>query len=422
MAKVNMFSQYKGLSKSAYVLFIARMVTNMGAFIWPMLTLILSVKLGYSKSEIAYLFLIISLIFLPATIIAGKIADKFNKKKIIIVFDIISVCFFIAAALVEPGTPMLIFFITAGLFATMEGPAHEAIVIESTLPKERERVYSLNYLGHNIGFIVGAALGGFLITNYLSLAFVIDGITTLMSTLLIVLYVKAINIKEIKAEDKNVYEDSAGKKDTGFNIMKNRKPILLQIIIIMITAFIYDQWAFILPLQMADIFGEVNGPLFFGFVASFNGFVVIIATPIITYLLRKFYEIPKIIVGTLLYSVCFFLLIGAEQLPIFFIFIFIFTLGEIINTIGMGPYFSRRIPSSHRGRINSYRNISAFTGTIVGKLMIGILIDDYGFKTAYATIVGFGVIAVILTLLNYIIDKKTFPKLYTEDINKSDFQ
>ncbi len=422
MAKVNIFSQYKGLSKSAYVLFVARLVTNMGAFIWPMLTLILSVKLGYSKSEIAYLFLFISLIFLPATIIAGKIADKFNKKKIIVVFDVISVCFFFSAALVEPGTLMLIFFVAAGLFATMEGPAHEAIIIESTLPKERERIYSLTYLGHNIGFIVGAALGGFLITNHLSLAFIIDGATTLMSTLLIVLYVKAINTKEIKEEDKNIYEDSAGEKDTGLNIMKNRKPILLQIVIIMITAFIYDQWAFILPLHMADIFGDVNGPLFFGFVASFNGFVVIIATPVLTYLLRKFYEIPKIIVGTLLYSVCFFLLIGAEELPIFFIFIFIFTLGEIVNTIGMGPYFSRRIPSSHRGRINSYRNISAFIGTIIGKLLIGLLIENYGFKTAYATIVGFGIIAVILTCINYVIDKKTFPKLYTEELNKSDFQ
>jgi len=38
---VGIFSQYRGLSRSAYVIFFARVVTNMGAFIWPLLTLIL---------------------------------------------------------------------------------------------------------------------------------------------------------------------------------------------------------------------------------------------------------------------------------------------------------------------------------------------------------------------------------------------
>ena len=81
MAIKNIFSQYRGLSKSAYVFFIARLVTTMGAFIWPMLTLILTDKMGYSATTTVTIFVMISVVFLPATILGGKLADKFSKSK-----------------------------------------------------------------------------------------------------------------------------------------------------------------------------------------------------------------------------------------------------------------------------------------------------------------------------------------------------
>ena len=409
--KLNIFKQYSGLSKSAYVLFFARLVTSMGSFIWPMMTLIMSLKLGYDEKEIALIFLIVSVVFLPGTIIGGKLADKFNKKKIIIIFDLISVIFFVLCALVEPGNLMLAFFCLAGLFATMEGPAHEALATEASLPKERDKFFSLTYLGFNIGFIVGAALGGFLITNHLSLAFIIDGATTLTSTILIILFVVPIKRETIKEEDKNKYED-AEHKDNSIGILRRRKSIMYQILLVAITAFIYDQWVFIIPLQMAEIFGEVNGPLFYGFIASFNGFVVIIATPLLTYLFRKIFEIPKIITALVLYAVAYAFLINVEQLPMFFVFIFLFTIGEILNSISFNPFLSRRIPSTHRGRINSYIGIFAFTGTIAGKLLIGELVSSYGFNTGYTTIIVFSLMAAILTYFNYLLDKRLFPDLY----------
>ena len=85
----SIFNQYRGLSKSAYVLFFARLVTSMGAFIFPMLTLILTVKLGYTMLHAGSLMAIVSILMLVANLIGGKIADKFNRKKIIIIIKFI---------------------------------------------------------------------------------------------------------------------------------------------------------------------------------------------------------------------------------------------------------------------------------------------------------------------------------------------
>lgn len=413
---INIFSQYKGLSRAAYVLFFARIITNMGGFIWPLLTLILSRKIGYSASTIAWLSLAIGGLFLPATIIGGKLADKFNRKKIIVIFDLITAIFFILAGLVEPGTLMLVFFIIAGLFANMEYPAFEALIADVTKPKEREKVYSLSYLGHNLGFMFGASIGGLLFENYLSLAFIIDGTTTLLSTILIILFIKNIKTQNLEEEEKNEYEDDADSSVTSLSILISRKSILIQLIVFMISSFIYDQWSFVIPLYMEEIFLD-KGAKYFGLISSFNGFVVIAFTPIITYLLRNLNELPKIIIGISLYSLSYLIIKDTNIYFMFYIMMFAFTIGEIVNMLGSSPYISRRVPASHRGRISSYRNIGYFIGGTGGRVVMGYLIDNFSYEAAFITLGIIGILASVIVAFNYKLDKTIFPKLYEIKVN-----
>ena len=53
---MKLFDQYRGLRKEIYILFFGRVVTNLGSMIWPVMTMILSQKLGLSASEISYFF------------------------------------------------------------------------------------------------------------------------------------------------------------------------------------------------------------------------------------------------------------------------------------------------------------------------------------------------------------------------------
>lgn len=411
----SVFTQYEGLSRSIWVIFIARVVTNMGAFIWPMLTLILSTKMGYSATTIAVISIGVAFLFIPANIIGGKLADKFNKKKIIILFDSISIVFFLSCALIEPGTLMVVFFILAGLFANLEGPSFEALIIEASKPDEREKVFSLSYLGHNLGFMFGAAIAGLLITDYLSLAFIIDGLTTMTSTILIVLFVKAVKVEQLEEHEKNEYEDSEDHNESPFKILKECKSVWIQMIVFSLGAFIYSQWSFALPLYMTDMFGNEGGTKLFGFVSSFNGGLVILFTPILTASLVKLKELPKIMIGMALYSFSFLIIKGNPLQYVFFVMIFAFTMGEIINTLGQSPFMSRRIPASHRGRISSIMGIGYMIGGMGGQLVVGIAIDKVGFNRTFDMLVIMGIISVAIIAYNLKVDKALFPKLYTRN-------
>ena len=408
----HLIDQYKGLSKTAYVLFFARLVTSMGAFIFPMLTLILTVKLGYTKTYAGLLMTVVSVLMLAANLIGGKIADKYNKKKIIIVLDVISVLFFYACAIVQPREMMIYFLIVSGFFATMEGPAFDALLAEATLPAEREKVFSLAYIGFNLGFAFGAAMAGLLFTNYLSLAFILDGTTTIISTFMIIFMVKSYHQEDIKEEDRNEYEDHMDEKESIFKVLRQRKSVIYFILISSIGAFIYQQWNFTLPVYMNHIFGEVDGTKFYGFVASANGLVVILATPVVTHLLRKKFELQKLAIGGFLMGLSFLIILWPKYLFLFFLFITIFTIAEAINTIGNSPYMSRRVPGSHRGRLTSIAFLGFFIGGNLGPLVSGYVIDNYGYQSILWIVFVLGMIVSVLFMVNDRYDRLIFPKLY----------
>jgi MFS family permease len=412
-----LINQYKGLSKSIYVIFIAKLVTSMGAFIWPLLTLILSRKLGYSSTLIAFIGIGIGLLYIPAHIIGGKLADKYNRKHIIIIFDLISVSLFFLCSFLEPGTFMTVSFVLAGLFANMEIPSFDALLAQSTKPQEREKAYSLGYLGYNLGMIFGAAVGGILIESHLNLAFLFDGITTITSTLLIVMFVKVIKVEEIIEEERNEYEENNEEMNSVVDIFMKRKPLIVFLITISLLTLIYSQWSFFLPLYVADIFKE-KGSAIYGLMVSVNGFVVVAMTPLLTKILTNVKEMPKITLSALFITGSFLLILNAKFAWLFFAMMIIFTIGEVALTLGMSPYLSRRVPDSHRGRFNSYIEISHSIGGILGQIIIGIMLDSIGFKPSLFIILIIGIFTISVAYFNIGFDKKVFYKLYKEESSK----
>ena len=94
-------------------------------------------------------------------------------------------------------------FAFGSVVQSMEWPAYNALVADITCSDDRERAYSLNYLGTNIGMILSPTIAGILYKNHLNLVFGINGISILSSTLLIYFFLK---VK--KVESGNIVEET----------------------------------------------------------------------------------------------------------------------------------------------------------------------------------------------------------------------
>jgi len=414
----NIFRQYKGLKKETYILFIGRIVTCMGSFVWPMLTFLLTTRLGISDAIAAALSATAVLVSLPASLIGGRLADKYSRKKIIIIFDFITVALYFVAAALPIGYHTAAIIYIAGISQTLEGPAYDGLTADFSPIEERERAFSLLYLGINLGMVVGSAISGLLFKNYMWLGFVINAISILTSTMLIWRFIfpeNAVGAQEDSGYVLGEYEKPVDKSIPILRVLKERRVIAYFILIGCVSSMATGVLGTILPLQLNAGLGY-DGAKIYGFLNSLNCATVIIFAPIFTALLVKIKELPKCAIGMILFVIGMVLFAQGVNLWPLFIGMFIYTLGEVISVLGHDPYNSKRIPESHRGRISGvsgiiYTIFAALTQYLTSYILYATT-SNYRLIWIIFSIVG--VASAILYLAIYRLDKKTFPALFEQ--------
>ena len=409
---MKLLNQYRGLRREIYILFFGRIVTNLGSMIWPVMTMILNRKLGFSAAEISYFFVGSGLIMLPATLIGGKLADRFNKKWMIVACDSVSIlCFFISAA-IPLGIGTILLFVVAGVFQSIEYPAYDALFADLSTTKDRERAYSLMYLGGNLGLVLSPTIAGLLFKDYLWLSFLISGVSIACSTALIAFLIQDISPVEDTGEEAAYQEKKEGA--SAFAVLRENPLLILYLLCGTLYSAAYGQYSFIMPLDMATVHGDA-GAVIFGTASSLNCITVVVFTPIITRVFAKMRETGKMVTGRLLVFggyLLFLLLLGF--IPGYYLAMLVFTWGEIFSTVAEGPYVSTRIPASHRGRINGLMSVVYGFVTGVVDVTVGQLYDRAGSTVTWALILGVILVSAAAAMLLKALDKKAYPKLYAD--------
>ncbi len=121
--------------------------------------------------------------------IAGVVADRYNRKHVLIAADLIRAAVVLAFLLVRnPGDVWLLYTLTAVQMA-MSGffdPAHTAILPDISNPRELGAVNALSSATWSVMLALGAALGGLFSGTFgMYPAFVLDTFTFLLSALLL---------------------------------------------------------------------------------------------------------------------------------------------------------------------------------------------------------------------------------------------
>ena len=400
---MRLFTQYKGLKKENYILFLGRIATNLGAMIWPVLTMVLNQKLGMSATETATFSIISGLFFLPANLWGGHLADKFNKKRLIICCDIISITLYIISGFIPLSLFSICVVMAGSFFQTLEHPAYNAMVADITPLDKREKAFSLLYLGKNIGLILAPTIAGILFNRHLRLCFIINGIAIGISTVLIGLFVK-----DTETVHKTEHRDALGKKAGDENIMsviKGSAALTFFIIAMCFQDGAYSQFGYLKPLDISKAYPE-TGAAIYGSVASINCIVVVVCTPFITMLLEKISLAKKYMLGTVFQALSFVsFLLSFGVIAGYYVSIILFTIGEILMSTVVGAYLASKVPANLRGRLYGITDfVTAFITGIV-KYYSGYLFDYYGLKQAWAFSIAMTMISVIAAVLVVRVDR-----------------
>lgn len=417
----NIITQYAGLKREVYVLFVGRIVTAMGSFVWPMLTFLLTTKLGFSDGVATLFIATAGLISLPLALLGGKLADRFPRKNIIMIFDCLTVALYVLAAILPIGYHTAAIIFVASLFQTVESPAYDALNADYSTTDQREKAFSLSYLGYNLGYVFGASMGGILFEFHTNLAFLLNGLSIFVSTALIFFFVKpenAISDTGSQTECYSKYEKPVEESLPILAVLKQRSVVLAILLIGCFASMSSNTVGILLPLQLKGQMGQ-HGAAVYGYLNSLNGFVVILFTPLLTMVLKRLTEIPKSILGMGLFLAGMVLFTLGSPLWVLFVGMFVFTLGEVVSVLGNNPYTSRRIPASHRGRIGGVTSVlySVFFTLIQYGISFVLMIAEGNYRLLWLVFIGCGLTSMALYALAYPADKKRFPNLYPKGVH-----
>ena len=409
---MKIFDQYKGLRKEIYVLFACKLIDNAGSMIGPMFTLILSEKMGLDGKSIALLLSMFTIISMPVQLIGGKLGDKLNKKLIINVCDVLTSTIYIFCGIVGLNKATLLFYMFGSLLQNIEGPIYDSLIADFTTSADRDKAYSLDYIGLNLGLALAPAIGGLLLKNYLWLMFIISGVCELLSVIVFNIFIKDI---KVTVDDSNIYEQT---KDNGdiISIFKENIILVYILIIFSLGTFTYTMYYYLMPLTLSFAHGDA-GSIYFGTMSSTNCIVVFTCTVFITKLFSKFTSISKMIIAQVLQLLGYLIFVLFVGKPIaYYPAIIIFTLGEIANTIATSPYLTKRIPLNYRSRMLSLFSVVGTAVQCIGQVIVGDIYDTYGYVLAWSI----PIIMIVVIIVSFILikkkDKESYPNLYRENI------
>ena len=398
----NLFIPYRGLPREIYIIFFARIINSLGAFVQPLLVLILTQKIGMDSGKAGFYITLLSVVSVPSMILGGKLVDAFGRKFIIIIAQSLGGFTVLAGGFLEPSMTLAYILMASSLFFSLCSPAYDALLADLTTPDNRKGAYSLTYMGWNLGFAVGPIIAGLLYKNHLNLVFIFDGIATLLATSLILIFIKETKTKDALVIDEPDRELEQSVEGSVFKVLLARPVLIMFAFIMLCIEFEYAQWAFSIPLHLEELFKD-SGAVYYGTLASFNGILVILFTPLITKWTNNIRPIKVIAGGSFCYAIAFGMLAFTTQLPFFYVSIFIMTIGEIMIAINASTFIANQTPASHRGRVSSILPLVIGAGYATSPMIMGSFIEAFSITSAWMLI---GSLGIISTVFMWLLQKK----------------
>lgn len=398
-----LFKSYSGLPRGIYVLFFVRVINSMGSFVFPLLTLFLTDKLGLSAKEAGWFVSLSALSYIPGGLLGVKLSDIIGRKKVMIIFQSLAALLFLPCAFL--GKSMIIpwLLILAGVSTGAVQPANSAMVADLTNSSNRKTAFSLLYLGINIGFSIGPILAGFLYKNYFALTFIGNAVAICINIILVTIFVE--ETKPSTEEQLEVAEEEKAEEGSVFSVLMKKPVVLAFALLSSVYSFAYSQGNFGTPLQFTEIFGD-RAPELMGGIYFTNGIIVVTMTTLIVHLTKKNKPLFNIAVSGVFFAVGFGMNFFIKAYPLYIIATIIWTIGEILNATNSGVYIADHAPSSHRGRFNSVLNIITGGGSAIGPVIMGGYIERVGVVYVWPLVFSITMLSAMLIYILYLREEK----------------
>ncbi len=389
-----LLTPYRGLSREVWFLALTMLVNRAGAMVIPFLSLYLTNYLGYSLNQVGWILSFYGFGSVAGVFIGGKLADRTGYYKVLY-FSLIgtAIVFFVLQFITS------FYALCAGIFAlTLVAdtfrPAVWVALDDYSDAENRTRSVTLIRLAINLGFSMGPALGGLIIMylNYKSL-FLVDGITCLIASVIIIVFLRQKSQVK-KGEDKKNAPKLSPYSDVEY---------LIFWFAMFLIGFTFMQLFSTLPLYYSQVLGLEEGSI--GLLLAMNGMLIfILEMPLVNALDKSKLESLKIVIGgCFLLALSFFVLNIAPWIGMAVIGVIFMTFGEMLGFPFSNAYALDRSKKGNQGSYMALYSMSFSVAHILGPNVGMQFSEKFGFGSTWYLM---GAICIIACAILYWLQRR----------------
>lgn len=377
-------------------LLIIGMAVNVTAssFLWPLNTIYIHQHLGKTLSVAGLILMLNSAASVAGNLYGGILYDKIGGYKSI--FLGILITFFALLGLsVWHHWPAYIFFLTIiGFGSGIVFPSMYAMA-GSVWPTGGRKAFNSIYVAQNLGVAVGAALGGVVASYSFQLIFIANALMYFIFLIIAGVGYRKINTNPVS---QTTILQEGGK-------VKNHTKLyaLLVLCIGYLLCWVgYVQWQSTIAAYTQELNISLNQ---YSILWTLNGALIVLAQPLMNRMVKPFENALKkqIIIGMVIFMGSFAVAAAATEFAFFLTAMAILTIGEMLIWPAVPTIANELAPKGREGFYQGVVNSTATGGRMIGPLLGGLLVDNYGMSMMFAVLIGLFVISIFTTI---VYDKK----------------
>ncbi|WP_045524423.1 MDR family MFS transporter [Neobacillus niacini] len=334
---------------------------------FPFLTIYFAEEFG--KNKAGFLLVFSQVFAVLANLMGGYCADRFGRKKMMVLSAIgqgLSFLAFAAASSPWLQSPWLGFiaFAIAGVFGSFYWPASQAMVADVVDEKDRSSVFAIFYTSINIAVVIGPILGAIFYVNHRFELLIFAGIVCILLGLILAKWTRETapvqKVEALEADRKWYYFLQNQLKD--YTLIIKDKTFFLFIIAGVLAGQTFMQLDLLFPVYMKEVIDlqtlfsigdwsfTVKGEQAFGIVLAENGFLVALLTVMITKWMGRYKERNVFVFSSIIYAISIFLFSQTHWIWGFIIAMAVFTFAELMGAGIQQSFVSKLAPEHMRGQ------------------------------------------------------------------------
>ncbi|MBN2563612.1 MAG: MFS transporter [Phycisphaerae bacterium] len=181
-----MWKDYANLPRSIHILCLGSFVNRAGTFVVIFLTLYLKTELELGVTFATRAMGLFGLGAIIAALVGGHLADKIGRRTVMLASLFGGAAILMVFSFVRTPSVVMLMVLLFSLVAEMYRPAAAAMIADLVAPRQRPHAFGLMYVSINLGFAVGAYVGGIIAEYDFHWLFWGDALTSSIYGLIIV--------------------------------------------------------------------------------------------------------------------------------------------------------------------------------------------------------------------------------------------